>query len=375
MEIYSYHIDGDGLVLDGTCDKWFEILWTRRFFRGDDFTISLPPTPKNIALFSEGKVVELEKVNPLTGVSEHAGIITSVSVTSGERATLTVTGQSFDGLLNRRILAEYESDDTSMMLVRRNAGDLANEKRRFAATVFDSSVDTAAYQVGAMMFKTLAEYTANVASSKGWGLQSYISHSTALPHIVISGRQFVDRSISQSAVKSVVFSDDYETATDFERQHTESGVVTGVVAGAKKQYNDVTHVDIEKYVDYFGDAQSYARIEKYQSVTPVTKIEIRGKDVEWTVLDEWETFLAADELVAANYVKATDYLGANIIVKDGWESKFAVGDFVTVKNTAWDMSADKQVSEVQEYWGANNITVTATLGEPPKTLIEILKRG
>lgn len=375
MEIYSYHIDGDGLVLDGTCDKWFEILWTRRFFRGDDFTISLPPTPKNIALFSEGKVVELEKVNPLTGVSEHAGIITSVSVTSGERATLTVTGQSFDGLLNRRILAEYESDDTSMMLVRRNAGDLANEKRRFAATVFDSSVDTAAYQVGAMMFKTLAEYTANVASSKGWGLQSYISHSTALPHIVISGRQFVDRSISQSAVKSVVFSDDYETATDFERQHTESGVVTGVVAGAKKQYNDVTHVDIEKYVDYFGDAQSYARIEKYQSVTPVTKIEIRGKDVEWTVLDEWETFLAADELAAANYVKATDYLGANIIVKDGWESKFAVGDFVTVKNTAWDMSADKQVSEVQEYWGADNITVTATLGEPPKTLIEILKRG
>lgn len=375
MEIYSYHIDGDGLVLDGTCDKWFEILWTRRFFRGDDFTISLPPTPKNIALFSEGKVVELEKVNPLTGVSEHAGIITSVSVTSGERATLTVTGQSFDGLLNRRILAEYESDDTSMMLIRRNAGDLANEKRRFAATVFDSSVDTAAYQVGAMMFKTLAEYTANVASSKGWGLQSYISHSTALPHIVISGRQFVDRSISQSAVKSVVFSDDYETATDFERQHTESGVVTGVVAGAKKQYNDVTHVDIEKYVDYFGDAQSYARIEKYQSVTPVTKIEIRGKDVEWTVLDEWETFLAADELAAANYVKATDYLGANIIVKDGWESKFAVGDFVTVKNTAWDMSADKQVSEVQEYWGADNITVTATLGEPPKTLIEILKRG
>lgn len=375
MEIYNYHIDGDGLVLDGTCDKWFEILWTRRFFRGDDFTISLPPTPKNIALFSEGKVVELEKVNPLTGVSEHAGIITSVSITSGERATLTVTGQSFDGLLNRRILAEYESGDTSMMLVRRNAGDLANEKRRLAATVFDSSVDTAAYQVGAMMFKTLAEYTANVASSKGWGLQSYISHSTALPHIVISGRQFVDRSISQSAVKSVVFSDDYETATDFERQHAESGVVTGVVAGAKKQHNDETHVDIEKYVDYFGDAQSYARIEKYQSVTPVTKIEIRDGDVEWTVLDDWETFLAADELAAANYVKATDYLGANIVVKDGWESKFAVGDFVTVKNTAWDMSADKQVSEVQEYWGADNITVTATLGEPPKTLIEILKRG
>ena len=38
MEIYSYHIDGDYLTLDGVCDKWFEILWTRRFGKGDDFT-------------------------------------------------------------------------------------------------------------------------------------------------------------------------------------------------------------------------------------------------------------------------------------------------------------------------------------------------
>ena len=53
MEIYSYHIDGDYLKLDGVCDEWFEILWTRRFFKGDDFTITLPPTSKNIELFSE----------------------------------------------------------------------------------------------------------------------------------------------------------------------------------------------------------------------------------------------------------------------------------------------------------------------------------
>ena len=53
MEIYSYHIDGDYLKLDGVCDEWFEILWTRRFFTGDDFTITLPPTARNIELFSE----------------------------------------------------------------------------------------------------------------------------------------------------------------------------------------------------------------------------------------------------------------------------------------------------------------------------------
>lgn len=373
MEIYSYHTDNDHLALDGVCEEWFEILWKRRFFKGDEFTISLPPTARNIALFSEGKVVELGKVNPLTDASEHAGIITSVSISSGEKSALTILGQSFDGLLDRRILAEYEYGDTAMTVIRKNAGDLARAKRQFAATTFDTTVDTAAYQVGAMLFKTIAEFVSNIANNKGWGLQSRIVHGTA-PYIVIGGRQSVDRSISQTDVKRVIFSDEYDTATDFERQHSESGAVTGVVVGSKLQHNDNTYIDIEQYTDYFGDAQSYGRIEKYQSITPVTKYESRNK-VDWTVLDDWNTFLAASELAESCYIPSTDYFGASIIIQDDWETKFNVGDIVTVQNTEWDMAANKQVTEIQEYWGADNITVTATLGAPPKTLIEILRKG
>lgn len=373
MEIYSYHIDGDYLKLDGVCEEWFEILWTRRFFKGDEFTISLPPTEKNIALFSEGKVIELAKVNPLTGASEHAGIITSTEITSGEKAVLTVSGQNFVGLLDRRILSECEYDDTAMTVLRKNAGDLANAKRRFAATVFDTSVDVI-YNANSMLFKTLAEYGGTLASKVGFGLQSYISHDGTAPCIVIGGRQSVDRSIAQTAVKRVIFSDEYDTAADFERNHSDNGAVTGVVVGSKLQHNDNTHVDIEQYTDYFGDTQSYDRIERYQSITPVTKTEMREK-VEWTVLDDWETYLAAKNLAETCYISATDYFGAEIIIKGDWEQIFEVGDIVTVQNTAWNAVANKQVAEISEYWGADNVTVTATLGDPPKTLAEILKKG
>lgn len=375
MEIYSYHIDGDHLTLDGVCEEWFEILWTRRFFRGDDFTITLPPTSKNIELFSEGKVIELAKVNPLTGASEHAGIITSTEITSGEKAVLTVSGQNFVGLLDRRILSEYEHDDTAMMVFRKNAGDLANAKRQFAATTFDMATDTANYNTTRMLFKPLAEYAASLAANVGWGLQSRITHDKSGIYIVISGRNRVDRSISQTDVKRVIFSDEYDTASDFERRYSDSGAVTGVVVGSKKQHNDTSHIDIDKYTDYFGDAQSYGRIEEFQSITPVTKIEIRGKGDEWTVLDEQETFLAAGELAAGCYVTATDYFGASIVIHGSWEEKFAVGDVVTIQNTAWNVSTDRQVTEIREYWGAGSVTVTATLGEPQKTLAEILKKG
>ena len=374
MEIYSYHIDGDHLTLDGICEKWFEILWTRRFGKGDDFTITLPPTARNIELFSEGKVIELAKVNPLTGASEHAGIITSTEITSGEKAVLTVSGQNFVGLLDRRILSECEYDDTAMTVVRKNAGDLANAKRRFAATTFDVATDTANYNATRMLFKSLAEYAASLAANVGWGLQSRIAHDKSGVHIVIGGRNRVDRSISQTDVKRVIFSNEYDTAADFERQHSDSGAVTGVVVGSKLQHNDNTHVDIEQYTDYFGDTQSYDRIEKYQSITPVTKTEMRGK-VEWTVLDDWETYLAAKNLAETCYISATDYFGAEIIIKGDWEQIFDVGDIVTVQNTAWGAVANKQVTEIREYWGADDITVTATLGEPQKTLAEILKKG
>ena len=374
MEIYSYHIDGDYLVLDGVCEEWFEILWTRRFFKGDDFTITLPPTARNIELFSEGKVIELAKVNPLTGASEHAGIITGVSITSGEKAALTISGQSFDGLLDRRILSEYEYGDTAMTVFRKNAGDLANAKRRFAATTFDMTTDTANYNVTRMLFKTLTEYAATLAANVGWGLQSRIAHDKSGVHIVIGGRNRVDRSISQTDVKRVIFSNEYDTASDFERQHSDSGAVTGVVVGSKLQHNDNTHVDIEQYTDYFGDTQSYDRIEKYQSITPATKKVWRDK-IEWTVLDDWETYLAAKNLAETCYISATDYFGAEIIIKGDWEQIFEVGDIVTVQNTAWNTVANKQVTEIREYWGADDITVTATLGEPQKTLAEILKKG
>lgn len=374
MEIYSYHIDGDYLVLDGVCDKWFEILWTRRFFKGDDFTITLPPTSKNIELFSEGKVIELAKVNPLTGASEHAGIITSTEITSGEKAVLTVSGQNFVGLLDRRILSECEYDDTAMTVFRKNAGDLANAKRRFAATTFDMATDTANYNATRMLFKSLAEYAASLAENVGWGLQSRITHDKSGVHIVIGGRNRVDRSISQTDVKRVIFSNEYDTASDFERQHSDSGAVTGVVVGSKLQHNDNTHVDIEQYTDYFGDTQSYDRIEKYQSITPVTKKVWRDK-IEWTVLDDWETYLAAKNLAETCYISATDYFGAEIIIKGDWEQIFEVGDIVTVQNTAWGAVANKQVTEIREYWGSDSVTVTATLGEPQKTLAEILKKG
>lgn len=375
MDLRCYHVDmdGDRLILDGICEEWFAVLWNRRFAKGDDFTIELPPTVRNIALFSEGKVIEFVKPHPLTGASEHVGVITAVSINSGERSVLTISGQSFDGMLERRILTEHAPRTTAMTVLRKNCSDLANVLRRFYALDFDTSTDIEDNEVFPYKFKTLADYAGHLAASKGWGLRSSISHGSAIRG-VISGYNAVDRSINQSDVKRVIFSDDFESASSFERIHNESGAVTGVVIGSNAQRNVTTHVDIAEFISYYGDTSGYDRIEKFQQITPVTAQEVIDGEI-WNVIDEWETQLKANEMAKPLFVPTTDFFGAEIAIRGDWETIFSVGDIVTVHCKDWDMSADKQISEIKEFWDAGNVTVTATLGDPSKTLMEVFKKG
>lgn len=375
MDLRCYHVDADGdrLILDGICEEWFAVLWNRRFAKGDDFTIELPPTVRNISLFCEGKVIELMKPHPLTGASEHVGVITAVSINSGERSVLTISGQSFDGMLERRILTEHAPRTTAMTVLRKNCGDVANVLRRFHALKFDTSTDIEDDEVFPYKFKTLADYVGHLAASKGWGLRSSISHGSAIKG-VISGYKAVDRSIHQSDVRRVIFSDDFENASSFELNHNESGAVTGVVIGSNAQRNVTTHVDIAEFISYYGDTSGYDRIEKFQQITPVTAQEVIDGEI-WNVIDEWETQLKANEMAKPLFVPTTDFFGADIAIRGEWETKFSVGDIVTVHCKDWNMSADKQISEIKEFWDAGNVTVTATLGDPSKTLMEVFKKG
>ena len=376
MDIRCYHIDADGdrLILDGICEEWFAVLWNRRFAKGDDFTIELPPTVRNIALFSEGKVIELMKPHPVTGASEHVGIITTVSINSGERSVLTISGQSFDGMLERRILVDIDYNSlTAMTAFRENAGDLAYPLRRFHALNFDTNTDIEDNGVFTYKFKTLADYAGYLAANKGWGLRSSIVQGE-MTRAFISGYNAVDRSIHQSNVKRVIFSDDFENASSFERSHNESGAVTGVVVGSNSKHNDDTHVHIEEFTAYYGDASGFDRIEKFQQIEPITFKE-KIDDVVWELLDFEATAKLAYNTSKPLFVPTTDFFGADISIRDEWETKFSLGDIVTVHNKAWNMSADKQISEIREFWDADNITVTATLGDPQKTLMEVFKKG
>lgn len=385
MEILVYQIKNTCLKLLAVCDDATSILWKHRFYSEGTFNIVVPATLDNINVFTKNHVVELMKPNlaKISNRSNSCGIITSVNIASSDNGEfITVDGISFDGMLDRRILLEWKSSDTVMQTICRNAGPLALEGRRFEATMFDDTLDCPGVHNQSMEYKKLSEYVQSVGQAAGWGVQSCIVHNevgednkTLEPYILMYGKYVVDRSVAQQVNHPVVFSDMYENAINFEHAYDENGSINAVIIVSPSQFDMSKHIDVSRYIGFFDNNSSgYSRIEKYQEIAPVTTTQARGSEepVLWEVLDEFATEKMAKKVSDTVYVPPTNNFTCEIVLQRDWEEIFEVGDIVTVQCQAWGRSENKCVTEVTEFYDANSAEITATLGEPSKSLLEIL---
>ena len=383
MELLCYKINGEYLDLLGICNNANSILWTLNFFKGDTFTIKAPASAENIKLFAKGNVVELLK-NQNNSKSYYCGIITSVSIRQtmqGEQ--INVQGKSADGMLDRRILTEYATGDSFMTILRKNAGDLALIGRNFPATSFITNKDFSGVFGDAMRWKKLSEYVSTAGQFLGVGLRAYIAHNVVdletgeylKPYFAVEAYEGVDRSVEQTENKAVVFSDVYQNATNFEYDYNENGAVTSAVMYSDAKYDADSKTDIESYIGYDGAAVGYDRIEKVGKVTAVTTRENRGSALApdwWTVLDYNATAESAEEKRDTMYVKPTSAFDCELTLTESYSKAFDLGDIITVQNSIWSIVGNKRITQITELYDSNKTQIKATIGEPLKSLSEII---
>lgn len=381
MQIFCYDFASDGLNLLGICENATSILWTRKFFSGDEFTVRLPATPENIKLFSKLHVVELMLDNSSSD-SYYCGIITDFDISktvSGEE--LTVSGMSPDGFLERRILRYWNTGDTFMEIINKNAGDTALAARQFPCTSFMTSVDFNGVYGEAMLNKKLSEYVKQAGQFLGVGLQSYIRHNFVdistgkyrKPFIAVEAKKGVDRSVSQTANKPLVFSDAYENATDFEYSYSDNGTVNAAIIYSESQYNENSKVDVVAYEQWFdANIEGYERSEKIAKIKAVTKEEIRGETGTWTILDSTATASLAKEKANSIHADATEFFNCKLLLPKSYDDIMQLGDIVTVQNTRWDVTSDKRITEISHQITSGGTDTLAYLGETYKNTFEIL---
>ena len=381
MQIFCYDFASDGLNLLGICENATSILWTRKFFSGDEFAVRLPATPENIKLFSKLHVVELMLDNSNSD-SYYCGIITDFDISktvSGEE--LTVSGMSPDGFLERRILRYWDTGDTFMGIINKNAGDTALAARQFPCTSFMISVDFNGVYGEAMLNKKLSEYVKQAGQFLGVGLQSYIRHNFVdittgkyrKPFIAIEARRGIDRSISQTVNKAVVFSDAYENATDFEYSYSDNGTVNAAIVYSEAQYNENSKVDVVAYEQWFdANTEGYERSEKIAKIKAVTAEESRGTSGTWTILDSTATASLAEEKANSLYADATEFFNCKLLLPKSYDDIVQLGDIVTAQNTRWGVTSDKRITEISHQITSGGTDALAYLGETYKNTFEIL---
>lgn len=383
MELLCYKINGEYLDLLGICNNSSSILWTLNFFKGDTFTIKAPASAENVNLFKQGNVVELMK-STNSNFSDHCGIITAISIQQtmqGEQ--INVQGKSVDGMLDRRVLTEYATGDSFMTIFRKNAGDLALTSRKFPATSFVTNADFSGVFGEAMRFKKLSEYANTAGQFLGVGLRTTIAHNVVdietgeylKPYFIVEAYEGVDRTIDQTENKAVVFSDVYQNATNFEYDYNENGAITSAVMYSEEKHDSANQIDVSSFWDYDNDVVGYERIEKAVKIAAETTSEDRSTGLTpefWTVLDYETTLKAAEKKRETVYVKPTNAFDCEPKLTESYNEAFEIGDIITTQNSGWNMTANKRITQIVELYDSSKTQIKATLGEPLKSLSEII---
>ena len=359
MDIFVYDTDKaeNKLRLKGVIDTVERIVWKRRFIEGDEFEITMPCTEKNLKLITEQTVVEIPY--------RYSGIVTEINlfVRNGV-CILKAKGCSFDGMLERRVLIKCSSSDSVMTVLDKNAGEKAEEFRRFPAVKFDFSVDCTGMDNLSCQYGSLSSYIKTAGRENGFCVCSEIVHEGCEAYVRIFGRYGVDRSVEQNENTQLVYSDVYENLSDGEYLYSEKGAMTGAfVYSEEKQLGEYTIEAWNKLYDT--ETAGYSRCERSFRVDPqIIYVPVASGS---SIIYVPELDIVASErygqwIQKKNYSGFKENMNSVIVLKNGGVP-FETGDKITVFCSRFDKLMTERVYEINEIYSGGSFTVSAVTGK------------
>lgn len=347
MDIYIYETGESGkLSLKGITDRIRSVSISRRFFSGDSFKAVFSGTERNRRLIAQGRIIEIPSV--------FSGCITGISLGRDKNGcgVITAEGSSFDGMLSRRVLAAGAVSDSFMTVLDKNAGEAAEEERRFPCTYFDKEADCDGMLEDGLYYQSLGEYIKTVGREKLFGVKSEIVHGEDNEaYIRIYGRYGADRSVLQNENRPVVLSDAYGSVTDTAYKHSEKGAVNGAFIYSEPQYDMKGDVNLAGWEKHFGSASGYGRCEKVYKIDPVVRYVATayGEGYIWSpVLDKEKTEKRAEKFFLSRFTDFTDSFSAALRLGNAGKYSFEAGDVVTLYSAELGRTVHERVYEIEE---------------------------
>ena len=327
-------------------DDFLSFIWTTKYYAPGDF--ELCATIDYATILTPGNYV-------MRKGDDHIGIIEKIQfkLTDEAQEMIIASGRMLPSILGRRIISNQtqlsgKATDCMELLINENAISPAVSARQIPGLIFQNNSSSTAEMDVQYTGENLLDSLCSLCELYGIGMDCILDANN---HFVFSLYDGADRSINQSTLPRVVFSQSYENLlnSEYEADYTTYG--TDVLVGGEGEGINRTMVWSAKE-----SKSGLARYEKFLDASiAVTNEQIitqatYEKQLEGLGLEELSEFTTA-------FSGEVDFSNVKIGVD------INVGDLCTIKNERWGMLVNTRLIAVIESIGEDGTyTIVPTFG-------------
>ena len=345
MELFVY---GKTHTLLGVAASFEYLRWTRKYSVCGGFEMLAIADKNNLALLQMGHILWKND-------DQEAGIIEHIELVMEEQESILVRGRFATGILARRIVWAMENlhGDVSACVSQLVTGHLlnpSNPSRRIAGYAFTSPTFGVPINTQTS-YRNLLDAVENLCAANDIGIKTVWNPST---------RQFTI-TLYRGTTSLAVFSQEYENLTGQSYiqsllGYANTGLVGGEGEGAARQFVAVGGgTGLDRY-EMFIDAKDL-REEDFSHDYPDALVQ-RGQ----SKLAEHPAVQCFDAAVNPH---------GNLVYK----TDFDIGQTIKVVSKAWDVTLTTRITEIEETYDKDGLSLQIVFGQGLLTLAQKLKAG
>lgn len=350
MNSAPVRIYDQSVTLIGEVADYVSLQYTRRWYTPGSFEFHVIPEEADRSLLQVKNLIQVGN-SP-----ERSGVITGVEWTDTD---VKVTGSDIRFYLDQRgtiVPNGQDTDDYSgaaesviIDLVKKNIYSSSDTDRNISAFSFDTSQGRGGTISFSTRLKTLMDEVTSIQQNCGLGTDIQIDYQNHRLNFKVLAA--TDR--TQDAEEPYVFSPELRRTT--ENVYTED--IT--------DYKNIVYVcgqgeGKDREIQIIGTGSGLNRFETIQDARDV------GEDSDTTLEQRGNDTLSDHPFVQTFEPK---------VVTGDYQSRWDLGNYITVTSDKVGVEMDRQVTEVLEVYEDGDMTVTPTFGDPIRTIFSEIKNS
>lgn len=374
MELYIFNRD---LELQGIIDNFTSLRWIRKFHTTGEFELYCNLDNNKLNLLKKDNII-YKKGDYEAGYIETRRL--KIDTTGQE--ILIVNGKFLTNYYDRRINWSRvnfngKTENLIRQLINDNCINPSNSNRKInnlELGKLNNFEDEINYQNS---FGNLLECLGNISNTSNIGFRNRLDYKNK--KIIFETYKGVDRAVNNGTIAPCIFSRNFENILEQEYFESINNYKNTVLVAGCGEGKDRKIINIENNFGGLNRYEMYVDARDLQDTKQVKKESSEGsitmEDVPISI-EEYNKLLiqrGKEKLEECKEIKTfeskVNTQGNNVYKKD-----YDLGDIVTVVDKKWDIRIDTRITEIEEVYENENVSIIPIFGNNIPTLIDKIKQ-